>query len=173
MIDKSQINVQVSSELSNIAWDACVAMFKDYGVELEKIHYEDARAEEILYCGVMGFVGAKIRGSILLAATKTAVERSCPPNGVARDWTGELTNQLVGRVKTRLLARRVKTMLATPLVLQGEHIAPIPRRKLHPGCFSCNPGVVLVWVDVECDADFEFGGESEKPPAGEGDALFF
>jgi hypothetical protein len=173
MIENIQINEEVSRELSDIAGQACIAMFSDYGVELERIGCEAAKTEDILYCGVMGFVGAKVRGSVLLAATKIAVERSCPPNGVARDWTGELTNQLVGRVKTRLLARGIKTMLATPLVLQGEHIAPVPRRKLNPGCFSSNPGVVLVWVDVECDSDFVLGDDSEEPATGEGDALFF
>jgi hypothetical protein len=44
---------------------------------------------------------------------------------------------------------------------------------LQPGCFSSRPGVVLVWVDVECDADFVLGEDSEQPMAGEGDALFF
>ncbi len=172
MNDRDDSIDRANRELSDIAWDACIAMFKDYGVEIERVG-EHTPSEDILYCGVMGFVGAKLRGSILLAATKAAVERSCPPNGVPRDWTGELTNQLVGRVKTRLLARGIKTMLATPLVLQGEHIAPVPRRKLHPGCFSCKPGLVLVWVDVECDSDFELGAESDEPAAGEGDALFF
>jgi CheY-specific phosphatase CheX len=173
MSDPNEVNDRVNGELSDIAWQACIAMFKDYGVEIEKTNCEEAKTAEILYCGAMGFVGAKLRGSILLAATKMAVERSCPPNGVARDWTGELTNQLVGRVKTRLLARGIETMLATPLVLQGEHIAPVPRRKLNPGCFSCQPGVVLVWVDVECDSDFELGAPSDDLTAGAGDALFF
>jgi hypothetical protein len=148
-------------------------MFRDYGVQLESVDCVTGGGDEILYCGAMGFVGAKLRGSVLLAASKAAVESSCPPSGVIRDWTGELTNQLVGRIKTRLLARGVETMLATPIVLQGEHIAPVPRRKLHPCRFTSDPGTVLVWVDAECEEGFVLGEETRRPTAEEGDALFF
>ena len=62
-------------------------------------------SDEVMFSGVMGFVGDSVRGTCLLAAPQGTVQAAAPKDAGARDWVGELANQLVGRLKAKLMAR--------------------------------------------------------------------
>jgi CheY-specific phosphatase CheX len=66
-----------------------------------------------------------------------------------REWIAELSNQLLGRIKNKLVAHNVMMHMSTPLVLRGELISPVSKTPLLPYTFACDAGAVCVWVDVE------------------------
>ena len=90
-----------------------------------------------------------------------------------RDWVGELTNQLVGRLKSKLLARGIEIALTTPIVLSGVRLKPLPRGRLEPAVMHAKSGPILIWTEVESDADFAFGAEQPGLTGHEGAVLLF
>jgi len=100
--------------------------------------------------------------------------KSCPEGDQVRDWVGELTNQLAGRIKSRFLKHNIEIGLSTPVSLSGVALRPLPRNELRPTCFSALGGTVLVWVEVDADPSFAFGaaGSGEAARA-EGEIVLF
>jgi len=85
-----------------------------------------------------------IRGTLMLATTRSPIEKLAA-GGPIRDWVAELTNQLAGRIKHKLLARGVDILISTPLILRGEHLAPLPAHPITPFRLSdADGGLVCV-----------------------------
>jgi hypothetical protein len=131
--------------------EACISLFEDYALPLRKA--ETAALEvgpELLYAGVVGFSGDQMRGSLLLATSNEPLGRTTPTSDASlREWIAELTNQLLGRIKNKLIPRGVTLHLSTPIVLRGQRIAPMPRGQDAPFVFTCEGGAVCVWFDAE------------------------
>jgi hypothetical protein len=86
---------------------------------------------------------------------------------------GELANQLVGRLKIKLLGHDIEIGLTTPIVLQGIRLQPLPKAALEPSVFRGAEGTVLVWVEAEVAPGFSMP-PARNPDAGEsGDLMFF
>lgn len=165
-------NSQVDSLVTALAEDACKSLFEAYGVSLRAIDPHTAIDQNALLSGVIGFSGPSIRGTCILAATSKPIMESNPVGSSPRDWIAELANQLIGRIKNRLLEEGVEVYVTTPVVLRGEHLAPMPRLALLPQLFTTEGGNVFVWIEVETDPDFELAPRC-APAAREGEALLF
>jgi CheY-specific phosphatase CheX len=130
--------------------DSCVGLFQDYALPLERVKEGALKDAALLFCGVVGFTGEQIRGTLLLATSSEPLGRTSPMRDSSlREWIAELSNQLLGRVKNKLLAHGVTLHLSTPVVLRGQHIAPLSRAELVPYAFACDGGYVCVWFDAE------------------------
>ena len=77
----------------------------------------------------IGFGGALLRGTLTLVAPYALLHDAypIPPRGGAQvseaevlDWSGELSNQLLGRIKNKLAARGVELMASTPKAMRVE-----------------------------------------------------
>jgi len=154
-----------------LAGSACVELMQAYGVQLSPSQTW-AESDEVMFSGVMGFVGDRVRGTCLLAAPQGTVEAAAPKDASARDWVGELANQLVGRLKAKLLARGATIALSTPVVLRGVKLSPLPRTDVAPVVFESAAGKVLVWLEVEIEDGFQLG-EERALKASEGELLVF
>lgn len=163
----------LSARVGALAASACKELFSAYAVELTATDNRWELTDEPVLSGVMGFVGAQLRGTCLLAGAAGPLTASCPEGGRVRDWVGELTNQLVGRLKTKLLSRGIEVALTTPIVLSGARLQPVPRGPLLPTVFSSVSGFVLVWIEAEAVGSLELGSEHPQPQRGEGDILMF
>ncbi len=119
-------NSSVQNEVAVLAAGACADLFGAYGVRLTPLAEKAPGSDEPMISAVMGFVGHDIRGSLLLAAEHGPLVASRPCEGRLRDWAGELANQVVGQLKTKLLARGTDVALSTPVVLQGLRVEPLP-----------------------------------------------
>jgi hypothetical protein len=130
---------------------ACVSLFEDYQLPLRRVKEGQVHdGTPLLFCGVVGFGGEQMKGSLLLATSREPLGRTSPTTDASlREWIAELSNQLLGRIKNKLLSRGVTFHLLTPVVLRGEHIAPVSRAELVPFMFVCDGGYVCVWVDSE------------------------
>lgn len=157
--------------IQSLAGAACVELMQAYGVSLTPSSgWGDS--DEVMFSGVMGFVGDSVRGTCLLAAPQGTVEAAAPKDAGARDWVGELANQLVGRLKGKLMARGATIALSTPVVLRGVKLSPLPRTDVEPVVFESPQGKVLVWLEVEIEDGFQLG--EERPlQASEGELLVF
>ena len=159
--------------VEELASEACTSLFEAYGVNLSRIAASNAPHTRALFSGIVGFSGPGIRGTCILAATEKPISQSNPIGGSLREWIAELSNQLVGRIKNKLLARGAEVYVTTPVVLKGEHLAPLPRFELEPMLFLTDGGTVFLWVEVETDPEFRLSEGAFKPPAREGEALLF
>ena len=163
----------LASRVADLTASCCVDLFGAYGVTLQNSASEFIVSNEVLLSGVIGFVGAGLRGTCLLVANRTPIELSSPQKEHTRDWVGELTNQLVGRLKRKFLGFGLEVALTTPVVLSGVHLRPMPRRELSPRVFSTESGSIMVWVEVEAEPGFEFGPAVSDSTSAEGDVLMF
>lgn len=137
--------------IDQIVGDSCIELFSDYSLQLRAREAATVEpAVPLLYCGVVGFSGEEMRGTLLLGTSREPLGRTSPANDSSlREWIAELSNQLLGRIKNKLLTRGVNLHLSTPIVLRGEHIAPVGRAELVPLAFTCDGGLVCVWLDYE------------------------
>lgn len=165
---------RVCHAIEEMTADSCVELFDAYDVPLTTAENSLwALSNEPLFSGVIGFVSAEVRGTCLLACERGPLEKSCPPGGQIRDWTGELSNQLLGRLKTKLLGHDVEIGLSTPIVVQGIRLQPLPRQAIEPAVYKSPAGMVLVWVEVEIATGFVLP-PARVPDAGNtGDLLMF
>jgi hypothetical protein len=165
---------RISNAIEDMVTSACAELFAAYDVPLTAADRDVwAALNEPLLSGVMGFVSPQLRGTCVLACEQGPVSKSCPSGGRPRDWIGELANQLVGRLKTKLLGRDIEIGLSTPVVLQGIRLMPLPRAALEPAVYQSPSGMVLVWVEVEVADGFSLP-PARNPNVGEtGELMFF
>lgn len=167
-------DIELSRRVATMTAEACQELFDAYGVTLEPAKTEWHADHERMLCGVIGFVGSGVRGSCVLAGHDTPILRSCPEGDQVRDWVGELTNQLAGRIKSKFLKHNIEIGLSTPVGLSGVALQPLPRNELKPTCFTALGRTVLVWVEVDADSSFEFDeNASVEVGRSEGEIVLF
>lgn len=166
-------NNEIEIEIGALGAQACAELFGAYGVGLSPAKKDWSQTDERLLSGSMGFVGRNVRGTCLLATTEAPLLKSCPTRGKLRDWVGELTNQFVGRLKTKLLGCGIEVFVTTPIVLSGVRIQPLPRGRLEPFVFSSADGEVLAWVEVDVDEGFVLGSLHPGRSNAEGEVILF
>jgi len=137
--------------------------------------------QEAELVAVIGFSGSQARGVIGLSATPDVI-RALYPREDSRDdlgeaeladWTGELANQLLGRLKLDLMRRGVQLWMATPVVLRGVsvHVAS-SRTAVRKFRFDVDAGVFWAWLDLTLDESVDLESNETTGP-GAGDMLFF
>lgn len=143
---------------------------------------------------VVGFAGPALRGSLVVGANRGLLELSYPmPHPATKvaataeegtlstdrlqDWLGELANQLLGRLKSRLLAHGIAIQLGTPTTVSGLEL----RVRGNTGDRQATPLWLLSgddWMVARLDAIASPGTELRSCPdpsnaAAEGEMLLF
>jgi CheY-specific phosphatase CheX len=126
-------------------------------------------------CGILGFTGDRMCGSVVLSATEAAVACSNPiGDGATRGWVAELTNQLVGRFKNALFRCGVEVAMSIPVVLTATQLTPLPQTNLDPTRLAVGSGFLTIWLEIEAEAGLELSAPSpESEIAPEGEAMLF
>jgi CheY-specific phosphatase CheX len=164
---------RVRNALRDILAAKAHELFVDYGVRCEAVTAPYVADREL--CGILGFTGDQLCGSVVLSATPDAISSSNPiGDGPTRGWVAELTNQLVGRFKNSLLRSGVEVMMSIPVVLTAAHLMPMPQAALAPARFAVGSGFLTLWLEVEVDPDLVLGEPSaDLGIAAEGETLLF
>jgi hypothetical protein len=191
-----------SNVLDEVTTIACEEMFARYGVTAKKVADDaEPREPDFFMCSIIGFAGRDLWGTLILAVTEDLSDQSNPllatpllasavfgtpstsgapaagKNGgsLRRDWVGELSNQLLGRVKHELLRHDIEIHSNLPAVLRGQHLAPLPRVDLIPLKFAVAGGAAAVWLEVDARPGFTIRGNAADAQTGAaaGDALLF
>lgn len=171
------MNEAIIELLENNLEVALVALFEHLEVA---VTFEPApeRAKCDLACSI-GFASPSLRGSITMTADRAFVVQSRPPElrqtkpseGEVSDWMGELGNQLLGRLKNRLIPYGVVIDLGTPAVLYGVEIQRhMGRRPVACERFVLSSGgKLVVHLDADVSEDFQIveADGAEAMPEGE------
>lgn len=153
-------NDRTNARVAELAAESCVALWRDYAVELTRASYDpDAAGDEPMLFGAIGFAGEMLRATCLLGAHRRLLQASGRADNQPRDWIAELSNQLMGRLKMRLLGCGVTVKLTTPLALSGIKLRPLPRMVQSPLSYQSALGPVVVWLEVESETGFVLGEE--------------
>ncbi len=157
----------------DIVIDSCRSLFECYGVGLFTPGTSGAQTVgDLDCCGMIGFTSTHLRGTLVVAATSGPLKSSKQVEASNRAWMSELTNQLLGRVRNRLLAHGVDLRCSTPVALAGRHLQIGNHEDLAPAVFAGDDGHVLVWVDLELGPEWP-DHPAITPPAAEGELLLF
>jgi hypothetical protein len=162
--------------VNSLTSEACISLFSDYSLPLRPAQQADKDLNpELLFCSVIGFSSDQMRGTLVLATTREPLGRTTPVQGGSlREWVAELSNQLLGRVKRRLMERGVVLAMSTPIVLRGERLHPMPSKDAEPLTFVCEGGCVCVWMDAEIEPGVDLSHvQKDGEGIGEGEALLF
>lgn len=167
----------IADTIDNILFAATTGLFKAYGLPLTEAPASGDGAAAPL-CAVIGFSGKALTGALMIATDLEPIESSRPtPQTTDRDWIAELSNQLLGRVKNRLLGFGVEVYATTPIVLRGERITPLGTSGGLPGVVFTTPsgGRVTVWVDHHALDGLQLAklASAAEAVAREGDVILF
>jgi CheY-specific phosphatase CheX len=158
----------VASLLTSLAHEACTSLFEAYGVELHATEWDAMPRGPLTLSAIVGFGGEAIQGSCVLAANEEPIEATKKVDVPLREWVAELGNQMVGRMRNRLLSHGVEVYQTSTVVLRTEAMAPLPSRAFVPLAFESKTGQVFVWVDLEIGPGFRFGEPAQAMEEGEG-----
>jgi len=171
MTDAFVADVPVGTRIGVLSAEACVELFAAYGTEITPAATAPPR-DELTLSAAIGFIAKGLRATCLIAANEGLLNASCPCSSQARDWMGEIANQLLGRLKMKLLGIGVDVTLTTPLAFSGVQLTASPRANVRPSLFTCDSGFVTLWMEVEAAQSFEFGTPCAQG-AETGDMIFF
>jgi CheY-specific phosphatase CheX len=163
--------------IDDIVCSSARELFEEHDTHLEAIH-------EILephdYVAVIGFNGGSMRGAIGVGLDHALALRLLGSPDVDRrlveDCTGEAANQLLGRVKNKLLTYGVVLGIALPILLRGVELR-IEKREADVWAyrFAASGGGLTVWFDGHIEADFvlEQSHDEERLACSEGEITLF
>lgn len=155
--------------LSRLVPESTVALFAGCGVPVvqagTKSLPKKVASKPPTVAGVVGFTGDYLRGTLIVATSFQFVDLSRPAELRARklspdrasdwiavrDWSAELANQLLGRIKRRLFVFNVRLEASTPTALSGPMLAMAkPKSK---------SAVAFVFTHGEHEVAVHFDGE--------------
>jgi hypothetical protein len=167
---------QVEQLFTRVAFEAGMALFLAYDVSLEPADLAGYRQmPELTLLSIIGFSGRGICGSLVLGATPEPLQRSNPSQSTDRDWIAELANQLLGRIKNRVMRSGIEFYAMPPSVVSGHHLAPVTSEPdFRPWLFATRGGIVCLWIEVSAEPELELNQTlltADIP--NEGDVLLF
>jgi CheY-specific phosphatase CheX len=173
MAMSTDTNLETQQLVEDLAEGACTDLFAAYGVQIERSSDSQLMPTgQSCLTGIIGFTGAGITGMVLVAASEEPLAASNPAQGNLRDWVAELSNQLAGRLKHKLINQGAEVYITTPIVLRAMRIEPLPRHEILPRAFRAAGGVIALWVEVETTPGFVLVPTGESSIA-EGETLLF
>lgn len=122
--------------------------------------------------GVVGFVGAELRGMFIVGVGGQSLRAMRAE--LYDDWIGELANQLAGRVKNQLWRFGLTYHFTPPIMLRGDRLAVAAQEAQLCVSYSCASGQCRVWASLEVLRPVALA-EPEEAEAGvaEGDLVLF
>lgn len=168
------------SLVDGLLMDATRALFDIYGVKLDLDGCPIMNTlPSVQLISTIGFSSPVLSGSLLLAIPNVVIEQTMPTRDAnLADWSGELANQLLGRLKNQLLNYEVAINMALPVVLSGDQFSlPATNRRLtRHFSFVSAWGRLFVRTEMELSASIELVRQTDvgtKASVDEGELLFF
>jgi CheY-specific phosphatase CheX len=163
-----------------------VEFFRAYGIHCEKTDGNGPTTGPEMG-SIIGFRGQGLRGGLAFVAPAELVARILPvpaqPSRAdlqLRDWSAEIANQLVGRLKNKLSARAIDFDVGTPVCFRGSSIrlSFLPEADGITLDFSTGPESVRVYLDCVVSQGNDPRDAPAPPPSAprivtEGDVVLF
>jgi hypothetical protein len=147
---------------------ACDELFDAYGLA-EHLKRADAalgEADRATYASVLGATGEGIRLSSTVSMDAQLLARAHPsglahvPERQVQDWCREINNQLMGRVKNKLLRQGCEVVTGLPVLITGKDVAAVamPETDHRQYFFTSNFGSMTFTLEMLFGPDFELDG---------------
>lgn len=167
------------SSIDILVQNATVQVFQTYGVAVAPIARTPNASlsyDRSELAGTITFSFAGTQGSMLLCVplpVLTLMKNDLSDASHALDWIRELTNQLMGRIKNRLLRFQVDLRLGMPTSAKAEHLLGRSRMASPPALYqfrSMRGDVSVALHDMVDESRLRYSGVDL---ASEGDILLF
>jgi hypothetical protein len=162
--------------LASALESSCVELFADYGLAIHRVETGQESPESSLLAAI-DFSGAQIRGTVALRATRELIGGTNPtidsrlPYGQLADWSCELANQLVGRIKNKLRSYGVPLSVNVPRLVDAHYVDELKNGIRHR--FECRYGSFVGYLDVLIEPGFVLEGQEIEDLPQEGDLVLF
>jgi hypothetical protein len=173
-------SIAAISLVDGLVQDATRALFETYGVKLALDGIQISKLlKSIQLLSMIGFCSDRLSGSLLLALPQSVVQRTLPaPDASTADWSGELVNQLLGRLKNQLLKYETVITPSLPVVVTGEgmHLPASTRQVTRFLAFASEWGQMFVRLEMEIHPGLELERrqhDSHEANIDEGELLLF
>jgi hypothetical protein len=163
--------------LDALVQSSAVELFQSRGIAVAPLPSSVGNPHQPTYFGLAGVVtlsSPKAGGSISLSWADPVFSLFTPPVAAtslgARDLLRELTNQLAGRVKNRLLNFNLMLTIGVPTVLSGQALErQRPRRDTEVVyMFRTLRGEIVITLDLSIDPDaLNYSGTNRVAKEGE------
>jgi hypothetical protein len=151
---------------------ACTELFEAYGLTRHLQHQDSDRhdPERPSYASVLSAAGEDLRLSSTLALDVELLTRTHPsgqaevPRRELEDWCRELNNQLVGRLKNKLLRLGCELDTGLPVLIRGAGVEAVamPDQDFRQYFFSSQYGCLAFTLSMQLSPDLRF---TEAPAA--------
>ncbi len=156
------------SEVFDLVGACTRALFAEYGVGIPSSSASPAAKVDMW--GIASFADEGIRACVRLGVSRSLLLRSAPmTGGLERDWTGELANQLLGRVKNQLRMFGVNVSTDVPTVVDGDQLSI----ESLEGAMVLEDKALGLVVWLEADGSFDLGPPADDIGLREGEMLLF
>lgn len=172
---------EIWQHLDPILIESMRGLCADYGVVCEETYIDQGTYGPRSRVAVVGFGALYLRGSLAASVPDALLALSSPVTLVDEDaltdWAGEFVNQLMGRIKRRLLAHGLVVQTGIPLVVTPSdmRVAPCGESQWRARRFIAEALEAHVRIDIATDPEFQLlpaRTPASEAPA-EGDLLLF
>jgi CheY-specific phosphatase CheX len=177
MMNRTAQATSTSEFLSNAVLSAASAVFEDNGITLDGSRAVSASDATRSYpAAIIGFAGPKVAGTLSLVVPWEILEKSHPGSSAVRedllDWLRELSNLLLGKLKTTFCRHGLAINMGLPTSAVGQTIAfDTSRKSFMAYVLSLGESEAILLFDAEVDGGVEWTSEPEPPQTS--DMLFF
>ncbi len=162
-----------------IVQTAGVELFRAYGIAAAPMPPVPLDACELANdtpASLIKFTGPAFRGQLALCIPDVVLQRTTREAMTLerkRDWIQELCNQILGRIKNRLIRYQVALQSGVPSALTASGVKRTPRQSTDLAyLFRTMTGSAVVWLNGDFDrTSLVFSGAADV--VGEGDVLLF
>jgi chemotaxis protein CheX len=160
--------------LAKVVAESVEKVFAAYDTALE-VSEAGSVGHEVV--AVIGYAADEVRGGLALGITKYLAEKTMPtPDTPTYDWAGELANQILGRVRNRMLSYKLDLQISTPVVLHGlgVQVAPPGHTGVRVASYQSGADVVQVLLEARFETGYVLPEKNEGDGAvDEGEMLLF
>ena len=168
--------------LDQLLRDCCVELMADYGLPAllaapsalnEPVSDVSIAAIDFSGRDLRGTIGLRMTSSVVIETYRAAVGALIQKSSSeANDWTCELVNQLIGRLKNKLRSYSVSFNVNTPRLLSTFPVGELERARRSR--FVSDRGTFAGYLDVMIAPGFAFvDSPPEEALVDEGDLILF
>lgn len=180
--EENSIDQEFATVSEEILCESAVELFEEYGKAIARCEAgtSDSASRGLVLGAAIGFTGEFVRGALAIAIDEELAVALDPLAGQRKsdrgslDWIGELANQMLGRVKNKLLSYNVEIGLSTPIVIEGAKLRMfgIVSKGMELS-FQSGDHFADVWWDAEVDPVLVLSKEDAPDVQLEGEMLLF
>ena len=181
MIEHENAQSEFDELVARVLQEATSQLFESHGGIVDaspQADLSDDQKDIPFLAAASGFTAENVRGSVSVILPAALASVLSPLEigedlDAASDWVGELCNQLLGRLKNKLIGYGVELQVSIPALLQGNQMLLVTlRAHAVTHCVRCPDGVVKILFHSKVEPELVIK-PSEKEAQAEGDLLLF